>query len=472
MKKSRLLLVGLASVCLTGCSFLNFGKDKKEEDKPANQSQYEYNPTIVGGTADEQKAILEVLNNKPICNQSGSNTSEIFPETKPNLSEDNGDGIKLTLKQVYNDKTVNLTWDVDTTQTYYGNRLNSDDSHDIIEINYQHYGVADGEFKWSLKKLVCGDAVADNVGIVYTAVCKNEEYYHEDKTIAELYAITDQEKTVDAGGTEHKFASTFDIVDYEYTEGKTYSPYFKTNNPDAKEKQYYYVNVVGKVIYTAPDGNWGLLADGDNVLEFYTGAGKALTTANFPNLAKKYVKISGNMGQYCGNVQLGFITQIKEAKASDITEPTMTYAELTEQKLASLKVTGYTAEKQAVMMDGACLSGALKTVTGTLVADSIKVKNGDKMEAATVDTIASGKRITFQLSVGAETMTVAYDYHTDKSGSNGLYNALKTALQKGAGATITVKGTMRYSGNDSAPFITEGNNGVWNIVPFDATHIA
>ena len=481
MKKSRLLLAAVATLTLAGCSIddLMFWKKNKsnddtqeeEQQKPADK-KWEYNPEITGGTEAQHYAILDTLNNKPICNQNGKSTNEIFPETTPTLSEDDGDGIKLTTKQINGNETVTLTWTIDETQEYFGSRLKSDDAHDIIEIKYKGYGNPNGTFKWVLAKLECGEAVA-NADIEFSAITKNEVFKHDNVTIAQIYAIHDEEKVVDAGGTEHKFASTFDIVDYEYHDGKDYSPYFLTNNPDATEKQYLYYNVPGKVVYTSPDGNWGLLADGKNFLEFYAGSGTAFTVKNWPNLANQYVKISGNMSQYCGNVQLAFATKIvalNDAEKALIAEPEpVDYFEISESVINSLIVANYTAQKQAVILsDGSCLSNRCASVTGTLKAGSIKDSSGN--EVTNIDSLPSAKRFTFTLQVGGHELGVAYDYHTDKDGTHGVISALKTALK--AGGQMTLKGTMRYSGNDSGCFITEGNNGVWNIVPFLAEHIA
>lgn len=470
MKKSKVLvLLPLMGMMLTGCDFINglFNKGGNGEDnKPAdkNESAYAINPVIEGGSEEEKEAILDAINFKGICNKSGSAVTEIYPDIEPNLSEDEGDDILLTTKQITDSgKFVNIEWGCDESQTYFSKFMPVDDYHKMIEVNFQHYGAPNGKLTWYINKATCGDAVCNKQDcITFSANIVNESYKHDNATIAEINKVTDKEKVVDAAGVQHKFASTFDIVDYEYHEGKNYSPYFLTNNPQATEKQYLYYNVKGKVIYTAPDGNWGLLADGKQVLEFYIGAGKALTKENWPNLAKEYVSMSGNMGQYCGNIQMGFMTKIKEIAKNEITEPVLTYPALTESEIASWKVEGYTAQKQAI--DG--FSGSLRSVTGTLVPGSIKNQNGDVLDASSVP----NKRFTFQLQVGDEVMTVAYDYHVDRDGKLGVYNAYKAALQKGG--QMTVKGTMRYSGNDDQPFITEGNNGVWTIVPFEVGHIA
>ena len=478
MKKSRLFLAAVASLALTGCSIQDLmfwkkdkGGEEQQKEEEAQKKNWELEPEITGGSEEVRNAILDALNNKPICTQTGSKTDEIYYDVEKTLNEDEGDGVKLTTSQVSGGKTVAITWSIDETQTYFGKLLHADEAHDLIEVNYQGYGKEDGKLSWTLVKMECEDAVA-NVNLVYTVNIHNEEYLHEDMTIAEIYSITDSEMIVDAGGTEHKFASTFDLVDYSY-KGGTYSPYFKTNNPDAKEKQYYYVNVPGKVLYTAPDGNWGLLADGKNVLEFYAGSSaRPFLETSWPNLANKYVKISGNLGQYTGNVQLTYVTKIgalTEAEKAAITEPEpVTYRELDETLLASLKVAGYTAQKQAVLLsDGTCLSNSLGQVTGTFKEGSLK--NSKNAAVNNIDNMKNGERYTFVLTVGSEEMTVAYDYHTDKDGSVGVMSALKTALK--AGGEMTIKGTVRYAGNNNLPFITEGNNGVWNIVPYLPAHI-
>ena len=478
MKKSRLLCAVLATFMMTACEAPWSKKKGGEEETPAKK--WDLEPEITGGTEEEKNAILDAINNKPICNQNGTSTAEIFPENKPTLTEDAGDGIKITLSQVSGSYTVKLTWTIDETQPYFGSRLHSDAAHDIIEIAYKGYGVADGEFTWTLSKIECGDAVAANANIVYKAICKNQEYKHDDVRLTDVYAITEGERTIydleDNTKVLNKWPSFFDIIDYEPQEGKsTYSPYFRTNNP-GKQKEYLYYNIPAKAIYLAPDGNWGLLAEGKNVLEFYAGSGTALNAKNWPNLGGEYVTVSANMGQYCGNLQFGFVTKIaalSEAQRTEMSfvEPENTFLPITEELISSLILTGYTAQKQAVRLsDGSCLSNKLGEVTGTFVSGSLKDSNG---EDTTVSKLASSKRFTFELKVGEKKLQVAYDYHTDKEGKVGVFNALKEAIS--SGQNITVKGTMRYSGNNSSPFISEGNNGVWSIVPFlpaHATHAA
>jgi len=479
MKLSRLLLVGFASIALAGCSL-----GKKDGD-----AEYDLNPTINGGSKEEKTAILEALNNKPICMKNGTSSSEIFYDATPILMEDEGDNVKLTVKQVVNGLTVDISWDV-PQQDYFDKLLKpeTDQNHWFIQLAYKgyEYGKAhgDGSLTWSISKMQCGDAVAENPGVSYHATVKNEQYYHDDMSIAQCYAFKDEVYKVTIGegeaAKEYKFPSTFDLVDYSSakidSKGKL-SPYYKTNNPDAVEKQYYYVNVTGKCIYLAPDGNFGLIADGDDVMEIYAGGGTALKTSNWPNLAVgKVVKVVGNLGQYCGNVQLGFITQVKEGDASKIKEPTMAFHEMTEEKIASLVKEGFKDPSQAVKVDGINMMGSLRSVTGTLVPGSIKWCDGDADSAAswkdaTAETVKKAKRFKFKLAVGAKEYTVAYDYHStrNETGTNTVFEKLVSKL--GGTGSMTVKGFSRYFGNNSEPFSPEGNGGVWEVLPWSAEHV-
>lgn len=479
MKLSKLLLVGFASFALAACD-MPWSK-KKGGDEP----EYDLNPTIEGGSEEEKTAILEVLNNKPICMKNGTSSSEIFYDARPTLMEDEGDNIKLTVKQVYSGKTVEITWACDETQDYFGKWLApaTDQNHKFIEIDYKGYDYGhehgDGSFTWKIQKLVCGGAVADNANINYNATVKNEQFFHEDKTIAWCYDFVDEvyEPTFVEG---YKFPSTFNVIDYSEakvdSKGKL-SPYYKTNNPEATEKQYYYVNVTGKCIYLAPDGNFGLIADGDEVMEIYAGGGTALKESNYPNLkVGNVVKVVGNLGQYCGNVQLGFITKVLAGDPNAITEPTMTFRNMGATEIASLTKTGFTDPSQAVRVGGVDMMGSLRSVTGTVVADSIKWCDGDadvaaSWKSATASTVKKAKRFKFELQVAAGvTYTVAYDYHVVRNDTgNTLFEDLVAKL--GGTSSFTVKGFSRYFGNNSEPFNPEGNGGVWEVIPFSASHI-
>ena len=504
MKAKKLILLAVASLTLSGCSIedLMFWKKKDEpaggdDSKPAKK--YDYEPEITGGDEMDKKAILEALNYKGVCYY-GSN--EIGFDTPMPVSFDDGKNIDLFKEVKYDsDHVCKLTWSVDSSQDYYKAVINSDATHDYIEINYKFRQsdadpfLEDGELEWVLTKIECNDAVA-TPNLEFKALVSNTPYYHEKQSIAELYAIDDHERVVEyeGGAKTAKYASTFNICTYDAPEkdasGKypAYVPAFTRNNQKAIEEgldeaTFRYQEVLAKYFYHAPDGNFGLVRNGKDVLEIYAGSGDGtpLTPEKFPHFKDEYIKIFGTMGQYCGNIQLSFINQISgvtEAEKAQIDgEGEEVYEPLDETRLASLKVSGYTCEKQAVQMDGHGFSNSLREVTGTYVANSLKDKSGDAVAPSAMSN-GKGSRYTFKLKVGAQEITVAYDYHTDQIGNVGLFNAMKAKLE--AGGSMTVKGTMRYSGYDSEKaseadtnwLRTEGNTGVWTIVPFLGNHVA
>ena len=470
MKKIAYLLTTVFAVCaLASC-----GDDKG----------YSVNPEINGGSGDEKTAILEALNKKPLVTNKNGDTIKPL-STLPDLSkmdrliEDDGDYVKLTTQQLVkvNDAkyTVKIEWNVDQSQEYFASLQQSDEDayHKILELKYKGYGVADGQINWEIKSMTCGEAaVAKPSELKYGAVVVNQIYYHVDTTIADFNKVNGP-KTVTDGDKTYNYPSTFDIVDYDVHPGEKYSPYFKVDEHNVgKEKDYYYVNVPGKVIYTAPDGNWALISDGNNILELYAGSALDLKTTTYPNLeVNKNVIVSGNASVYQGNIQVGFITKIsklEDASKIDTTDPT--FETLSADVIDSWKDATLGIDKQSI----AGLSNSLRKVSGTVVADSIRDKNNNK-----VTNISSleNNRFTFDLQVDADTkITVAYDYHTDRDKSQGLFNKLKEAL--GTKTPLTIEGTMRYSNGrgDERPFFFEKNDAskpapCWNIVPFKENHV-
>ena len=486
--KKRIWCLPLIATMLSGCNILGFelpdlglpelsipsfldplGWFSKEEPKTEGTVwTIKVNPT--GGTAQEQEAIRAACNHS-IALKSPSST--IVPTSTPLLEEDKGDFIKLEKSKVERVEktpyTVSLEWEVDETQSYFKSFVSNEGNTNMLYINYKgwEHKSETGEIKFRLKKATCGGATLSYPeALQYKCNIQNQQKYVDNLTIAQINKVNGS-KTVTAGTSTYTFESTFDMVDYEFHTGEKYSPYFKIheNNADV-EGAYYYCNVPGKVIYTAPDGNWALIADGNQILEVYAGSGTPLTATNFPYLqVGKYVVVTGNLAQYCGNIQLGFVTSITElTDHSAIAEPAgTTFATMTEQKISGLKST-VDSQYDKSAIDG--FSNSLGQVTGTVVANSLKDKDGNSVSSASS---LANNRFTFDVQVGSQTLKVAYDYHTDKDGSVGLFNALKSKLST-SGTTITVKGTMRYSGNNSSPFLEP--KGVWTIVPYLPSQVA
>ena len=466
MKKIAYLFTALFAVCsLAGCG--------GQED-----SKYAVNPEISGGSAEEKDAILQAINKKPIAMNKNGDTikplSTLKDESKMiQLAEDNGDHVKLTTMQKISSYTVKIEWNIDTTSEYYASYQQSeeDDYHKILEIKYQGWGKPEGRIEWTVKSMTCGEAAVANPGeLKYGAKVLGQEYFHKDTKIAEFNAVTEKEKTVQFKTKTYTYPSTFDLVDYECAGDDTYSPYFIPNPENAgKEKDYHYMNLPGKVVYLAPDGNWGLMADGENVLELYAGSALDLKTTEYPNLANEYIIASGNAAVYQGNIQLGFITKISKLEDhTQIEEPVLTFPALKADEVKNWRAPGKDYDRQAV----AGLPNSLRSVTGKLVAGSIKDKSGK--EVTDIDSLVNN-RFTFVLQLDDTQVTVAYDYHADKDASVGLFNALKQALK--SDGTLTIKGTMRYSNGreKEKPFEvveSETVKPVWNLVPFLKEHVS
>lgn len=449
--KKLLILPMLAGIALSGCSL--FGG--------VNTDDYDLAPEVKGGTKTQKLAIYEAINNLSPC--VGREAQDYFPDRAVTLEEApdgaTGGAVRVTTKQLYENETVELEWAVDESQPAFRAFRDSDGEHKLLEVKYPGFGNPDTQIQWTLKSAKCGKAETTGDKIAtYTATIKGRTHKEEPITIAQINKVTEGEQTING----HKYPSTFDEVDYTLD-----SPYFSVIQDDTTNPEYHYVSVKGKVIYYAPDGNWMLLGDGDQVVEVYAGAGTALIPKNFPSIADGYINVHGNLSQYKGNVQIGFVTSIETVSNQGITDPVLTGKAINEAWYDSVTLDSTVyggSQKQAIEGFMNCIG----KVSGTVVTNSIKNDSGSKIPAKSVN--ASG-RFTFEVKLAeGKNVTVAYDYHTDSDMSAGLFNKIKDKLT--AGGSINLKGTMRYSGDNSKPFMIDSSKGVWNIVPFNAADIS
>lgn len=461
MKKSKLLLaLPLAGMLLSGCSFSDvwgsitgiFGGSSVEDP-----DSFDIVPKMKGGSKAQRTAICTAINDLLPCVNRASNG--LFPEDAITLAEDDGDFIRVTTKQVVGEFTVELKWGVDETQPTFNWMKKADEFHDIISPKYPGFRNPDTEFTWTLESCTCGKAKTTETVSKYTAKLTAESHPHEEVTIADINKCTMKAQEIKG----HKYPSTFDMVNYDKA-----SPYFEPNKEDETAK-YHYIKVKGKMIYHAPDGNWALIGDGDQVLELYAGSGTKLLPEKFPSLNGDYVEVSGNLSQYCGNIQVGFITIINDCPKGNIVDPDLNNV----RKITSDFITKnfepedtetFKCHVQAI--DG--FSNSLAQIEGTVVKGSVKDK--DKNEVKTAGAL-NNKRFTFEVALsGGKNITVAYDYHTDTPAVNGIFEGLKAKIF--AANPIKIKGTMRYAGNDENGFVLDnGNTGVWTIVPFQGSDI-
>lgn len=445
MKKLGVLLA--ASLISIG-ALASCGDNKKIEAK-----------NVKGGSAEDREAIQNAVNGAIITTGGGTT---ILPTSTMEIS-DNDIGTSYVLLST-SQRKVKMEWNVEATGCTY-QLIDIDEYHKFVDIAFPKKGEADGSLTFSLAKISCNDAVSTDPQIKYTCPVKAQTYRRSDYKIADLNKVV--AKAIEVKNKKGEVIATadagYDIVDYTLL-----NPYFITNNADAAEKQYLYVNTPGKIIYNTPDGNWGLIADGDQVMEYYAGGAYNLNEKTFPAMmdGNKYVSISGNMGMYLGNIQLGFITDMKKIDASLVTEPTMNFQEIDETALNAIK-NEFGGHKQCVV--GANLSNALYEVKGTYVPGSCKVN--DKASTS----VAVGTRFTIQVKLAGseEVVTIAYDYHVCKEATDKtMFNTLKALVQANEASVVDIKGTLRYVATESQPFYqTAAVPGQWTLVPFDATHV-
>lgn len=469
MKKSLLILPLIAGLALPGCDL--FKKKTNDED-----SAWIFEPVIEGGTDGEKNAILRAVNDLSVCVRKGG--TDLFPTSKNVVfSGDEQDYLRVLNHVKVDDYTVDLTWDFKTSQAAYDTKLSVDENADIVYLKYPAAGGAETTYEWDLTKIVCGKAVSTDTKGHYSAKLKAPLYDWQAMSIADINAVTDDgaDHAYTVSSKTYHYESISNIIKYDATNTKGYSPWWNTGRASDAESNYIFAEVKGKVIFLSPDGNWGLLANGDHIMEIYSGSELDLNTTSYPELANGYVSIKGEVSHYYGNFQLSFIKSIRKINASEVTEPTMSYAQINYAKLSAAKL----ARDQASA--AVTKNRIYKQFTSQFEQNSLGEVTGKVLTAPSSTT--KGARFTFDIEVAGEgenkiKMEVAYDYHTDK-GVGDVEAALRAKAV--VGNTITVRGTMRFShGSDKTlvPFsiasgATEGygTGGNWSIVPFLASHM-
>ncbi len=409
---------------------------------------------IEGGTLDEQEAVQKATKMMII---SASQSSGVSPEKTGTLYEDAGDFVYVVTSQTVKvngiNYTVKLEWTSDASNPYLSGYATVDDSHGIFEINYPGKFGVDGTISVKLSKISCGEAHCDNPRMIYNFEIKKGTYYHKDVHISDLLKT----KLVD----ESKGLYGYDVVDYVTNPSMAYF----TPNPEnvgIEGKQYFCVNCFGKWIYNTPDGSWGIIVDGDNAMEVYGGSALNILPSRYPSINNRYVKVVGILGQYNGNMQLSFITEIKKAYPSDLEKGSLepTFPRLTAEEVALYTKDGY----QLQCINGQTLMNSLKSIKGKFVEGSV---NGSVRE---------GSRFTFQVDIGGGTkVTVAYDYHVDRYGDGVDTSSMQLVIDQlnqvmaNPSQEFEIKGTLRYAGSNNTPF--NQTSGEYQLVPYLANQI-
>lgn len=493
MKKYFTLLAATLAIGVMTCTSCG---EKGEEEEVLHMD-------TEGGTEKQAKAINQKLGTSIVL-INGSTTALGGVTRTHQLNGNDCNYIFVTKTTGTGSNTMTFTWDIDTTSEWVKRVTPVNENQDMIEFNYPKKGEASVPFQFKLTKVELGQChTVDGQFIPYNIVLSPDSYSFTDYRVAQLSKVTN---------------GKFDIIDYSKN-----SAYFPTNNPDAEaNKQYLYVNVYGEVVYLSPDGNWGLLGEGDKMIEFYAGSSARPFKPSLWNGLEvgAKVRMRGNMSQYNGNIQLGFVTQIEPLSDAKISELSLLDADLTYKSIGESDIVSWVrdddanAHKQTI--DG--LMNSLGKVTGKIVPDSwYHQASGESSSKASYFKYTT--RNYFKVQVGSQTITIAYDYHVayDKNTLTNMalaakYNSLwnfkedtsvptskfdyygkfvrssygfievdaktYTMLDIEPGTTVTYSpnglntttafdfcGTLRFNGSDSNPF--NDNNGVWNLCPFE-----
>ena len=453
MKKTGLLLGLLSAGLLTGCVMPAIpgvsGNTSTPTSEPTSAPTSEPTSAPTSEVHDVEAETRAINAAKAQTLATVSRNSDIIEGVTSDIGWGatgfyNNDYLFLTTKQMVADREtekdfyVNIEWSYDKTDAFVKEELVTDDTHIAVYFNYDKEQEHDFPFKATLK---CGEGTPAEVNFQVHLKTRNLDF--KQMSIPEIYAVNDTNdgfKEVDAK-TGYYPGNNTSIVDE--TTGK---PKFN----------YLCVETTGQVIYTAPDGNWGLIADGDSVLELYSGSASNIDAGHFPALVVgEVVKVQAELGSYYGNCQVSFIFDISKGDRSAITAPT-NYALMRGQDFAGKKY-----------FEGG-LMNSLRTVNA-VYNGNLKDKNDKDIS---VSETSAGARWTFEVKVDGEVLKVAYDYHVDRKGEAGVYNAFKAKLESlSVGDALTLKGTVRFAGTNQKTYLNQ-DKGVWSIVPFLADHMA
>ena len=428
MKKS-LLILPLAALLLAGCN-MGGGGGGGGGKKTSGGASVTTLPPVDDAVAERA---IESAKMYKLALVSGKTT--IYADTPVNIGHDkdyyHNDYVALTTSQVIMDDetgenvTVYIDWSYDEVP-FIKEVLPIDETHKGIYFTYdaeEH----DFPFKATLK---CGNKSAE-MNFKVHLMTKNLKF--DNYTLEQIYKVTDTN-------------DNFDLVNPD-------TGYYKPNNEGFT---FTCVSTYGRVVYVSPDGNWGLIADGDYVLELYSGSNLDLDTTRYPALVPgQTVYVEAELGCYKGNLQVSYIFDISKADDSKAAASTGFKA------LTGADYVGKHYWENKLM-------NSLRTVSAKFAGNVMQ--NG---KAVTDFSKLGNDRFTFDVTVGSDTLTIAYDYHVDRKGELGIFNAYKEKISKlSSGADITVKGTFRFAGPVDKSY--KGNESAtnWNLVPFELDHIA
>lgn len=378
-----------------------------------------------GGNPEEEKAAVAKALSLSICTNTSSGNPLLVGTTAEMVGDDN-DSLTVTTSQVTNINgnkyTVAIDWSWEANKDR-ASLYKLDETHSKVEFVYPKKD--EQALEMDIKALAKCGSQSDSVIFKVKLTPVTIEY--DLMTMDELYSTQQFQG-------EEGMETTFKFMDTETWK-------IKTNHG----QKYYYIGVTGKLIYKSADSNWGLLANGNKVVEAYR-----LDECPDNNKIKvgEYMTLYGEIGTGYGNIQLSYIK-----KATILTDHTSVVEPV---ELGNMPA-GINDEKSADYKPYYCgISNGLMTVEGTL--------------NSAVSTFSALARFTFELKVDStHIINVAYDYHAgtpDKSNLNEVgqaYTNLLKTVTKGT-TRLKVHGTVRWANDDGSHTI--GGEGGWTITPY------
>ena len=431
MKKLSILTGILAIALLAGCTTGGGGGKKRKsstEPSPTDTTQPTQTTTSRPDVPDDVATrAIELAKQYDLAMVNGA--TGILEGVTSTIGEDANHKYKndyvsvVTQQLVFDDTTgddvqVFVDWEYDASDTYIKEVLTLDEAHKGIFFSYNETE-HDFPFKAVLK---CGKKSAEMNYQVHLMV---KNLIFANLTIADIYKVN---STNDG----------FDLVDPA-------TGFYKPNNEGFT---FTCVSTQGVVEYVSPDGNWALISDNGYVLELYSGSALDLNPTRYPALkVGNSVYVEAELGCYFGNLQISFIFDISQ---DDTSRQLSGY-----QPLSGADFDGKHYWENQLM-------NSLRTVNATIKTLPASIKN---------------ERFTFEIEVDGKRLAVAYDYHVDRNGDVGVFDAFKAKLESlSVGSSVTIKGTFRFAGDVQKGY--KGNENMtkdkayWNIVPFLADHIA
>ena len=255
-------------------------------------------------TPEEEAQAIQKTVSGPMATISGA--TQIISGTTADLSADTNDNVTVQVKRTLNvegkSAEVTIDWSYNTEDTHVSafQEVEGDPTHKVFYFYYPTETAAEFSFTGTPK---CGSTTGDPV--TYKVNLKVLTLKFDEYKLSQILELN-------AAGDCFKHVTDAD------------KGYWESNQETAADP-HMYVKTYGKVVYLAPDGNWGLIADGDDYFEIYAGNQYNLKPSTYPDLVVgNWVEVRGRMSDYQGNVQMSFVSMVTKLQPGDThigTEP-------------------------------------------------------------------------------------------------------------------------------------------------------